>query len=204
MLIEKIKLEPGEKILIQTRRHWFILFMQVLSLKLVAIVPLLLIWFLSATMTNTLGDSVQLSQYWPQILFLYIILLVFIWMSIFNVWTNYYLDVLTITNRRAILIDQKGFFSRYATSFRLERMQDMHIEVTGLIATLLDFGTIRVETASGNLQDELKAKNIPNPGDVKSIILEAADDLITRNPIHDGIAPIDKVEGEVAVEEVKA
>lgn len=202
MLIEKIKLEPGEKILIQTRRHWFILFMQILSLKILAIIPLLLIWFLSATVTSTLGDSVQLSTYWPQIFFLYLILVALIWMSIFNMWTNYYLDVLTITNRRAILIDQKGFFSRYATSFRLERMQDMHIEVTGLIATLLDYGTIRVETASGNQDDELRAKNIPNPGDVKSLILEAADDLITRNPAHDGIEPIDK--SEVAQEEAKA
>lgn len=184
MLVDKIKLEQGEKVLVQTRRHWFVITSQIASFVLVALAPLVLYW---ALRSFSVGDiNINLSNYTPQIVFLYSLFLLFIWTIIFSLLTNYYLDVLTITDRRAILIDQKGFFWRNVSSFRLERMQDLNISVNGLIATLLDFGTIQVETAS-DAQEEFRATNVPSPSRIKSVILQAADNRLAYFPSHDPI-----------------
>ncbi len=187
MLVEKIQLEPNEKILVQTRRHWFVLLSQILAAKMIAIVPLLGILFVNYFVLPSLGSTVSLSEYWPELLFGYLFLISFLWITLFSIWTNYYLDVLTITDRRVVLVDQKGFFWRHATSFRLERMQDVKTEINGFIATLLDFGTLELETAS-DTKDEFRASGIPNPSNLKSLILQAVDNRITTTPNHPDIA----------------
>lgn len=173
MLVDKIKLEENEKILIKTRRHWFILWSHILVSKVAALLPLaaLLILYGLASFSDS---EFSLSGYWAEIIFVYCLLLMFAWIAIFSTWTNHYLDVLTITDRRAVLIDQKGFFWRTVTSFRLERLQDINIEVSGLLATLLDYGTLELETASYGA-DEFKATGIPKPADMKGTILQAVD-----------------------------
>lgn len=187
MLIDKIKLEPGEKIVIQTRRHWFIIFMQIFSLKTIALVPVIIMLFLEWFVLQGTDSTYSLWDYTPQIVFFYAFLLTFVWMSIFSAWTNYYLDVLTVTDRRIILVNQKGFFWRNVASFRLERMQDLNIEVNGLIATLLDYGTLQIETA-GESDEEFRATDVPSPAHLKSLILQAADNRISTTPNHDGVS----------------
>lgn len=185
MLVDKIKLEPGEQILLQTRRHWFVLVSQILSLVTVGLVPLIAAAALNNIVTTTITSSFDITEYLSELLFIYCIILVFIWMTIFSVWTNFYIDVLTITDRRAILVDHKGFFWRNVASFRLERMQDINIETNGLFATLLDYGTIDVDTASDD--EQFRATFLPKPGRIKSIILQASDNRIASTPNHSGI-----------------
>lgn len=183
MLVEKIQLEPNEKVLAQTRRHWFVLLSQLLAAKMFALVPLIAILFYNYFVLPSVGSTISLSAYWPELLFGYLFLISFLWIILFGIWTNYYLDVLTITDRRVVLVDQRGFFWRHASSFRLERMQDVKTEVNGFIATLLDFGTLELETAS-DTKDEFKASGIPNPSNLKSLILQAVDNRITTTPNH--------------------
>jgi uncharacterized membrane protein YdbT with pleckstrin-like domain len=185
MLLEKIKLEPDEKVLLQARRHWFVIASQIVGFVLVAFLPLVVLIFLS----YSLPENITLGDYVAEISYVYILLLVFLWISIYNALTNYYLDVLTVTDRRVILVNQKGFFWRNIASFRLERMQDMHIEVNGIIATILDFGNILVETA-GNSTEEFAATDLPNPGRIKSIILQASDNRIASSANHDSVESI--------------
>ena len=173
MLLEKIRLEEDEQILIQVRRHWFVIASHIAGMCIIALLPFFVLIFLY----NNPSTKLALSTHTAEIAYSYILFLIFIWISIFNIWTNHYLDILTVTTRRVILINQKGFFWRNIASFRLERMQDLNVEVNGIIATMLDFGTIFVETA-GHSNEELKATNLPNPGHIKSIILEASDKLI--------------------------
>ena len=185
MLVDKIKLEPGEKILVQTRRHWFIIVSHVIAMVLVALVPLLSLVLINSLLSGS-SSELNPSDYSPHIIFFYSLLLVFLWVGIFSSWTNYYLDILTITDRRAILINQKGFFWRNVASFRLERMQDMNVETNGIIATMLDYGTLEFETA-GDADEEFKATHIPKPGNIKSVILQASDNRIVTTPNHEHI-----------------
>jgi uncharacterized membrane protein YdbT with pleckstrin-like domain len=101
--------------------------------------------------------------------------LIFIWMALFGVWTNYYLDVWTVTNKRLITVDQRGLFHRDTGSFRLERLQDINVNVRGILATLLKFGDLEAETASSD--KNFVARGIPDPQGLKALILKASDDV---------------------------
>ena len=183
MYYEKIQLEPGETVVAQTRRHWFIIFMQLFSLVMSALLPVILYWLITYSTKDYLAVNEVTGVYLPGLFFLYTIWLMIIWIGIFTIWTNYYLDVLAITDRRIILINQKGFFRRNVSSFRLERLQDINVEINGLIATLLDFGTIEAQTA-GHSEEEFRGVDLPNPRELKSKILEAADNLMITTPGH--------------------
>lgn len=180
MLLERIQLDADERVLLQVRRHWFILTVRLLSPVLLALLPLIALPFLQSSavaspVLTTLSQSTEhafLTQ-------LYLIWLLIMWIFAFSIWTNYYLDVLTITNERIVLVDQEGLFSRTVASFRLERMQDIYVGVHGIFATLLDFGTIHAETAS-DTEEEFQAHYIPKPRDVKATILQASDTLLNR------------------------
>src|SRR5690606_4537603 len=91
----------------------------------------------------------------------------------FNGWTDWYLDLWTITNLRLIAIDQRGLFRRSVSSFRYERLQDINVEINGLIPTFLDFGTLEAQTAGHGESDFLFA-GAPHPREIKAKILEAA------------------------------
>lgn len=173
MLLNTLKLEDDEKILIQTRRHWFVIVSQIVALIIMALVPLFMFGFGSLLVGDS-APNIGVEHLGGFMSFMYFLYLSFIWIAIFAVYTNYYLDLLIISDRRIILINHKGFFWRNMASFRLERMQDINIEVSGLIATMLNFGTIEIETA-GNSNENFKVHGIANPDQIKSVILEASD-----------------------------
>lgn len=95
-------------------------------------------------------------------------------MTLAYIWTDQYLDVWVITDRRIVAIDQKRLFVRNIGSFRLERLQDMNIEIPGFLATMFDYGNIEAQTASGS-EEEFSARYLPKPREIKAVILEAAD-----------------------------
>ncbi len=184
MLIDKIKLDDNEQILKQARKHWFILFTQMFSLAIVALFPLFIFIFLKF-FVSVANINLVLSEYTYVLIYVYAAWLLIVWMMIFSAWTDYYLDIWTITNKRLIAIDQRGLFSRSVGSFRLERLQDLNIEINGIIATFLDFGTIEAQTAGGS-EEEFTVHGYPNPRELKSIIMKAADKRIkSQNNIID-------------------
>ena len=70
-----------------------------------------------------------------------------VWVLFFIKWTDYYLDVFILTDRRVIYITQKGLFSRRIATSRLDRVQDVSAEVTGMMPTFLNYGDVHVQTA---------------------------------------------------------
>ena len=94
-------------------------------------------------------------------------------MRIVGVWTDYYLDVWMVTDKRIIDIEQKSFFHRQTSVFRIERIQDITIETRGIIATLLNFGDIHVQTAGES--QEFIMRGIANPKYMRRIILRQQD-----------------------------
>jgi hypothetical protein len=86
--------------------------------------------------------------------------------------------VWTITDRRIIAVDQRGFFRRFIASFRYERLQDINVEINGFIETMLDFGDIHAQTAGHDVT--FRIGDVPDPRGVKALILQATDDLAAR------------------------
>lgn len=173
MLTEKIKLEPDETIIFQVRKHWFVLLTQVFVVVIAGILPLVgYLFFLHADIFSIFKENSTLPV--PTLVALYTAWLILIWMALFSIWTNYYLDIWTLTNKRLIAVDQQDLFHRHTSSFRLERLQDMSVEFHGIIETFLDFGTIEADTAGHN-GENFRVSGIPKPRELKAQILHAAD-----------------------------
>jgi uncharacterized membrane protein YdbT with pleckstrin-like domain len=172
MFAEKIQLETDEVILTYVRKHWFVVLLQIIGVVLVALFPLLFAVLLLQTPVVTF---IPFSKFFSFGMIVYTGWLILNWMFLFSIWTNYYLDVWTVTNKRLIKVDQRGLFNRETGSFRLERLQDINVTIQGIFATFLKFGDLQAETASEDTS--FVARNIPNPQELKALILEAADKI---------------------------
>ena len=86
-------------------------------------------------------------------------------------WTNYYLDVLIVTNKRIIDIEQFGLFSRDQASLPIKNVQDIKVKVVGLIPELLKFGNLDIQTAGE--AKEFEIRDLRDPEKVKNIINKA-------------------------------
>jgi hypothetical protein len=99
----------------------------------------------------------------------YVIWLLAIWLRFFIVWTNYYLDVWYVTEKRIIDVDQKALFNREVSNLRFDRIQDVTLQVRGVVATFLDYGDIRVQTAAEDSTD-FYMEQVAHPERVKQVI----------------------------------
>lgn len=160
-------LEDAEITLQIVHRHWFYLLKEIFVFGVLAIAP-----FFAAVFFFELNIDRIIAL--PGETLFFVIGGIFLWFLfvlpiVFVVWTDYFLDTLIITDRRIVDVEQKGLFAREVSSFRLDRVQDVTIEINGIIATLLDFGTIHIQTA-GDAR-EFTAKFIPKPEEVKKAVL---------------------------------
>lgn len=168
-----VKMREGEKVIKEVRRHWFVMLGPLFASFVLAGIPLLVF--------SLLGHfSVELAEYVAfkgsieaLIAFVYSLWLLLILVFFAVQWTEYYLDVWYISNMRIIDVDQLGLFSRKTKTLDLNRIQDITVEVKGFIATMLEFGTIHVQTAGTNR--EILLHQSKDPYEVRRIILKAAE-----------------------------
>ena len=174
-----ITLDNDEKIILEVRRHWFVLLAQSLPLVFLIFFPLVIKIALGVT---GLSDIVILGKNTETLVAIATAVWIwFIWVAFFVVWTDYYLDILMLTNKRIIDIEQKGLFSREISTFRLDRIQDVTVKVNGVIPTFFDFGDIHIQTA-GEVP-EISVKSVPNPHKVREIVSRAQDEAIEKSRV---------------------
>ena len=104
-------------------------------------------------------------------IFFYLSWLLLLWVFFFISWTNYYLDVLIITNERVIDIEQLSLFARDIAEVGLHNIEDIRVAVVGVIPTLFGFGNLFLQTAGASR--EFVIKNIPKPLEIKDLIVRA-------------------------------
>lgn len=66
-------------------------------------------------------------------------------------YISWYFSVFIVTDQRFLQITQKGLFHRGVADVALHQIQSVNYEVAGLQATLLGFGTIKVQTYVGDI-----------------------------------------------------
>lgn len=161
-------LNDGEQVLLEVRKHWFLLFARTWFLPLLAVLPM--VGFLVIALSDIkFPFEVTMDRVWLTV-FLYAIWLLILWHVAFIFWTDYYLDAWFVTPERIIDIDQKGVFAREISSTRFERVQDVTTDVSGVFATLLNFGTMTVQSA-GDVR-EFYMRGAREPYKCKDIILD--------------------------------
>ncbi len=75
-----------------------------------------------------------------------------------------------VTNQRVIKIDQVGLFNRMISEAEIHRIQEISTEIKGPIRTLLNFGTVRIKTASDD--SKLDLEDVTDPYDVQQAIVQ--------------------------------
>jgi energy-coupling factor transporter transmembrane protein EcfT len=160
-----IPLHPGETVLLERRRHWLPITIQGIFLGIIGIVPLIVIITLIALPSSF--EEVA-AKYPTQFLFFSVEWMLVVWIIFFISFTNYYLNTLIVTTHRVVDIEQHGLFSRDLSELRFENIEDMHVEINGMIPSLLGFGNISIQTAGE--QEEFIVQNIPDPNTVRDLI----------------------------------
>ena len=107
----------------------------------------------------------------PAFLFYAVSWWLLLWTMFAVAWTNYYLDLWVVTDRRIIDIQQHGLWSRKISECRLDRVQDISTEVRGFLPTLLGFGDVRIQTAAE--AERFIMKDVPHPYEIKDAIFRA-------------------------------
>ncbi len=145
-----IHLDPGEHVVHEVRKHWFVFFAHGFFLALAAILPPI---FYEAFIHLVPFKFPIQGNINSLLMFVCLLWLLALWISFFVQWTNYYLDVWHVTQKRIIDVEQKRLFHREVSTIRFDKIQDITVEVKGLLSTFLDIGDVRVQTASENSQD---------------------------------------------------
>ena len=183
-LTQRIHLEENEKVIKVLRKHWFILVAKIFGpvVLLIAPYPAFLFARNNSFIMEILGTTEDAGSF---VVFLAALWTLLMWSFIWTLWTDYYLDMWTITNRRVIAIDQQGLFRRQISSFRYERLQEVEISINGIIATFLNFGTLQASTAGHD--DDVSGftfEGAPRPRKIKALILKEADKRVTASRAH--------------------
>lgn len=173
-------IDRNEHTVITVRRHWFVLFIELFGLVLLLLAPLILgyVYVTVAAMSPMFAlplFDIPTSIY----IFLGSVWTFLMWVRLFSIWTDYYLDTWIVTTKRIIDIDQEGYFRRSVGSFPIIRIQDVSFRQDGVLASLLDYGTLHVETAGSNTE-EFRIENIPNPRNLRDIINKELDGALAR------------------------
>lgn len=156
--------EPGEKVILLLRRHRFAVFYPLGIIILLALVPIVVYTVLPA----------------KQILFYFISSLYYLWLwlILFYKLTIYSLNTLVITDRRIIENEQNGFFARKISELHVHRVQDVSVNIHGIIPTFFNFGDIVVQTAAS--EREFSFYMIAQPEKVKDTIMQVVNNYRTQ------------------------
>ncbi|OGG68751.1 hypothetical protein A3H77_02380 [Candidatus Kaiserbacteria bacterium RIFCSPLOWO2_02_FULL_56_11] len=164
--MKEFELEKGEHTVKSVRKHWFVFVLELLPYAILAALPLALpraielapVPLLTIDFSSPLARTL-LSVWWLGV-----------WTGAFAAFTRYFLNLWVLTNMRVVDIHQKSFFHRDVSSLVLSRVQDITVETKGLMYSLLDIGTINVQSAGAI--ERFTIRGIPHPAMLRDIILK--------------------------------
>ncbi len=107
--------------------------------------------------------------FFPIIVLLGSIYILFTLLLFYTEFTDYYLDLWIITNDRILDMEQMGLFAKTVSEIDLFRIQDVTTDVHGVFATFFDYGTVTITTASNNAN--LAFRNIPHPDKIRNELI---------------------------------
>ena len=181
----KFDLNPNEQIVLIVRKHWIAIIGQLVSLITAIIAPIVLMILLSVFVPNFP------SWHTGNLIYLYTLAyagwLMIFWMVFFFAWTQYNLDIWVVTTHRIFLVEQYGMFYREISSLTLDKIQDLTIDLEGLLSTMLKFGDILIETAGERKM--LSFTNAKNPEAIKVAINSIQKDFYSRPLPVSSVAP---------------
>jgi uncharacterized membrane protein YdbT with pleckstrin-like domain len=179
--MNEFELESGEQMTKIVRRHPIVLFGMISPFIVLALLPLFIPFAISLLQSLSPVAGTLVSQDFAQNANWFVVFLsawwLFLWISVYSIFTQYYLTEWIITTTRIVDIRQYGFFSRQVSSFLLAKVQDVTTDVEGFLPTIFHFGTLNVETAGR--EEKFQMRGISNPTELRDLIMR---EIAVLNP----------------------
>ncbi len=155
-------MQDGEQIIALFRRHWWFLWPQSILLTLIAVVPVAVV----AWVLDKIGVLDDLGVwFW---------LVALVWLLVgavrlfFN-WYRYHNDIWVVTNQRIVDVFKAHPLNLHVSTADLVNIQDMSVIKSGITPTLLNYGTVVLETASAESVHFL-ISGVPHPESIQLLI----------------------------------
>lgn len=182
-----IELPTGDTVIATRRKHWLMLVLPLLPLVIAAVLPFVLYGWLAGNTFEFGAISMTIPSSLTFLSFASSLWLLIIWMRVGHLFTDYYLDVWTLTDKHLVGMDQRTLFHRHTAIVRIERIQDVTVEVEGIIETFFEYGDLRVQSAGES--PEFVMRGVSDPHKFRELILSEQDKLLKRVP--DSITGVD-------------
>jgi len=161
-------LEEDEEILMVVREHPIVLVKKLLIILLMIVAPFLLAY-------------IPFYNFLPERFNYALMLLWYLFISgiTLETFVSWYYDLIIITDERIIDVDFLNLIYKNITFTKIDNIEDVTYNVTGVVPSLLDYGNVLVQTAGSGLlmtPQETKATleiwNTPHPTKVVQLINE--------------------------------
>lgn len=93
-------------------------------------------------------------------------------------WFLWYRNMLIVTDQRLIDVDQKKVFHRVVSEVYYSNIQDVSFAIKGILPTLLQFGTIIVQTAANN--ETIEIDGIRRPEKLQASIVKLQSEFLKK------------------------
>lgn len=139
-------LDEGEVIVAKVRKHWIVYIQDFFLHAFGCLIFLLSAYFLASR--GSFSSITESGTAYGAMIFIMFVLI--FWTSFFFAWTKDYFDVWFVTNKHIIAVNQKEMLTREELFMELVRIQDVVFVKDGVLATMLGFGTLKVQSAGSN------------------------------------------------------
>jgi len=161
----------GEQVEIVLFKHWLLIagpIIKALAIILVSfVVPIWLHW---SAWIFSYGFTTAIYYLWMVFWIGYMI----------YAYVGWYRDRFIITSERIIDIDQRGLFSRKVSEIELTKVQNITHSVSGVWATMLNFGTVTIQSAGAN---DLTLDQVADPAGVQEDITTLIKTVTAEKPV---------------------
>lgn len=103
-------------------------------------------------------------------------LIIFVMVYSLYIWFLYNNYLYILTNQRLIIMEQVGLFNRRINESELDKIQNVTVEVKGIMKTFLNFGNIKITTAG--VDPVMVIFNVENPYEIQQKIVKHCKKII--------------------------
>lgn len=169
----RIDTRNDERIISLIHRHWWVLARKVAGVAVLLVAPLIVVPVVGIYLPAT----VPAAEIGATLGFLGSSWLLICWHLLFVRWTDYYLDIWVITNWRIVDIHMHGLYRiEVSTLVDLDHIQDVTVRTKGIVANILNFGDIELQTAGAKV--EFLIREAPNPREIEREIRTGQEELM--------------------------
>ncbi len=152
-----INSQEGEVVLYVFHKHWFVNFHWILISSFLFIFPAFILPLLDSNYFN-IKYKIAITAFWYLFLGIYV----------FESFLDWFFDSYVITTNRVICIDFTNYINKKISEANICNIQDISTRISGVSQTFLDYGTVRIQTASA--KEMIIFQNISHPEDIAQII----------------------------------